>query len=352
MAKAKVVKEANEVGPKLPPSLIGHMSQQKRLIDSFASGKPPHAWLLTGVKGIGKRTTAQLAATFVLNLPNKVETLTKDDFNPHTRLVENGSHPDFSMLQLATDPKAGKQKTEISVEQVRILKESMYKTPSMASNRVAIIDSVDEMNRNSANAVLKLLEEPPANAFIFLVCHNPGRLLPTIRSRCAQLSFQSLSEDEMMHWSYQQIALDQSGDSPTTYTDQDWANALKAANGRPGLALDLLKHDLMPLEAELQDYLTSGFGMEGAQAIAMKIAKSNRDAKTLMKSRLFDWLHQAARSSASKAVSSQNGPISKDTLVDWQDLWEKTDQRFKQAEALNLDERGLWTSVLLGLKQT
>ncbi|MGB0843345.1 MAG: hypothetical protein ACPGVN_01225 [Alphaproteobacteria bacterium] len=339
MAKAKQIKDENEgyVAPLLPPEIIGHQSQQQRLIDSFRSGKAPHAWLMTGNKGIGKRTVAQLMAAFVLDLPNSPNRLVNDVMNSHMRLIENGSHPDCSLLQVATDPKTGKQKTEISVEQVRNLKEGMYKTPSMASSRVAIIDSLDEMNRNSANAILKLLEEPPANAFLFLVCHNPGRLLPTIRSRCAQLSFNSLSELEMQQWVQQ----------AQTHTDfpANFNLALKAANGRPGLAMDMLQNDLLPIEEELQAYLGSKNSSVSPQAIAAKIAKTNRDAKALLKCRLFDWMHEAARTAAIQTSTEDAA------LVDWQKLWETTDQRFKQAEALNLDERGLWTSVLLGLRQ-
>src|SRR6185312_7142559 len=154
---------------------------QDRAVEQFAgaweSRKLHHAWLLAGPKGVGKATFAQAAARRVL--------------------AEAGSHPDMRWLQRLVSEKTGNLARNISVDQVRELGEFMSMTAALSPWRVAVIDTVDELETSGANALLKMLEEPPANTLFFLVSHAPGRLLPTIRSRCRRLDFQKLGDDAM-----------------------------------------------------------------------------------------------------------------------------------------------------------
>jgi DNA polymerase-3 subunit delta' len=178
---------------------------QDRAVEQFASAwasrKLHHAWLLAGPRGVGKSSFAHAAARRALadaagpafDLPG----LQTPDEHPIVRLIEAGSHPDMRWLQRLVNEKTGNLARNISVDQVRELGEFMSLTPAFSPWRVAVLDSIDDLETSAANAVLKILEEPPANTLFFLVSHAPGRLLPTIRSRCRRLEFQALDDDAM-----------------------------------------------------------------------------------------------------------------------------------------------------------
>ena len=178
---------------------------QDKAVEQFASAwatrKLHHAWLLAGAKGVGKASFAHAAARRVLadaagpasNLPGIA---TADD-HPIVKLVEAGSHPDMRRLQRLESEKTGNLARNINVGQVRSLSELLDLSPAMSEWRVAVIDSADDLEPSAANALLKMLEEPPAKTLFFLVSHAPGRLLPTIRSRCRRLQFAKLGDDAM-----------------------------------------------------------------------------------------------------------------------------------------------------------
>lgn len=178
---------------------------QDRAVEQFASAwatrRLHHAWLLAGPKGVGKATFAHAATRRVLAdaagpasaLPG-VET---SDDHPMVKLVEAGSHPDMRWLQRLPKEKGEGLARDITVHQVRELGDFMGMTAALSPWRVAVIDSMDELNREASNALLKMLEEPPPNTLFFLVSHAPGRLLPTIRSRCRRVDFQALDDDAM-----------------------------------------------------------------------------------------------------------------------------------------------------------
>src|SRR6185295_2955189 len=160
-----------------------------------------HAWLLAGPKGVGKASFAHAAARRVLaeaagpefDLPD-IET---EDHHPIVKLVEAGSHPDMRRLERLVHEKTGNLARNITVAQIRELGAFLSLSGALSPWRVVVIDTVDELEASGANALLKMLEEPPANTLFFLVSHAPGRLLPTIRSRCRRLEFQALEDDAM-----------------------------------------------------------------------------------------------------------------------------------------------------------
>ena len=178
---------------------------QDRAVEQFTSAwtsrKLHHAWLLAGPKGVGKGTFALVAAQRVLadaagphsDLPG----LGTPADHPIVKLIAAGSHPDMRWLQRAVNEKTGKLNRNISIKQVRELADLFDLSPALSDWRVAVIDTVDELEPSAANALLKMLEEPPPNSIFFLVSHAPGRLLPTIRSRCRRLDFQTLGADAM-----------------------------------------------------------------------------------------------------------------------------------------------------------
>jgi DNA polymerase III subunit delta' len=181
--------------------IVGQQRAVEQFATAWASRKLHHAWLLAGPKGVGKASFAHAAARRVLaeaaGPPFDLGGVETDDQHPMVRLVEAGSHPDMRHLQRLVNEKTGNLARNISVDQVRELGAFMGMTAALSPWRVAVIDTVDELETSGANALLKMLEEPPANTLFFLVSHAPGRLLPTIRSRCRRVDFQKLDDDAM-----------------------------------------------------------------------------------------------------------------------------------------------------------
>jgi DNA polymerase-3 subunit delta' len=178
---------------------------QDRAVEQFAAAwtgrKLHHAWLLAGPRGVGKATFAHAAARRVLAdaAGPQVDLAgleTRDD-HPIVKLVEARSHPDMRWLKRLPKEKSEGLARDITIKQIRALGEFMGMTAALSPWRVAVIDSMDELNKEASNALLKMLEEPPPNTLFFLVSHAPGRLLPTIRSRCRLLHFEALSDDAM-----------------------------------------------------------------------------------------------------------------------------------------------------------
>ncbi|MEO7411068.1 MAG: DNA polymerase III subunit delta' [Sphingomicrobium sp.] len=179
----------------------GHDRQVERFLTAWRSGAMHHAWLLTGPRGLGKASFARAAAIRLLaeaaGPPPGGEGIDTPPTHPTAHLIAAGSHPDFRLLERIENKTGTALQRNISVEQVRALGDLFSVTPSMSDWRVVVIDSADDLEASAANALLKMLEEPPAKCIFMLVSHVPGRLLPTIRSRCRKLEFQPLGDDVM-----------------------------------------------------------------------------------------------------------------------------------------------------------
>jgi len=180
--------------------IVGQERAVEQFTAAWASRKLHHAWLVAGPKGVGKATFARAAATRILaeaaGPPIEESGLSTPADHPIARLVAAGSHPDMRWLERLENEK-GNLNRNIKVDQIRELGEFLGLTPALSDWRVAVIDTVDELEPSGGNALLKMLEEPPPNVLFLLVSHAPGRLLPTIRSRCRRLDFQSLDDDVM-----------------------------------------------------------------------------------------------------------------------------------------------------------
>ncbi len=181
--------------------IVGQDRAAEKFASAWASRKLHHAWLLAGPKGVGKATFAHEAARRVLaeaagpafDLP----ALETADDHPIVKLVDAGSHPEMRQLVRLVNEKTGNLNRNIKVDQVRELIEFLGLTAALSPWRVVIIDTVDELEGSGANALLKMLEEPPPNTLFFLVSNAAGRLLPTIRSRCRRLDFHELDDGAM-----------------------------------------------------------------------------------------------------------------------------------------------------------
>lgn len=213
--------------PRFVPQVIGHGAAQAHFAQAFAAGKLHHAWLITGPKGIGKASLAYKFAAQVLGQKNLAQS---------ERWIAARAHPDLFVLERQlNDSKPRKLKAEISVDNARGLSEFFSHTSS-GGWRVGLVDAADDLSSESANALLKLVEEPPARCLILLVCHNPGRLLRTMKSRCTRLALRELSETEV-----NQVVLALPLEKTPALDQIEMAARLSA--GSPGRALQLLSSD-------------------------------------------------------------------------------------------------------------
>ena len=230
---------------------------QDRAVEQFSAawkrGALHHAWLLAGPKGVGKATFARAAATRVLAeaAGPAIDAPALDTPADHriAKLVEAGSHPDLRWLERLENERTGNLARNITVDQVRSLGELFDLTPALSPWRVVAIDSIDDLEKSAANALLKMLEEPPANCLCLLVSHAPGRLLPTIRSRCRRLDFQNLSDDALTSILSRHVDLG---------NPRDREEVIRAAGGSAGRALALVQLDLIDLEEAAVAILREG----------------------------------------------------------------------------------------------
>ena len=211
--------------------IVGQDKAVEQFRSAWDGGTLHHAWLLAGPRGVGKGLFAREAALRVLadaagprdGLPG----LAIPEGHPTAKLVAAGSHPDFRILERVENDK-GVLARNISVNQVRGLGDLFDLTPALSPWRAVIIDAADDLEGSAANALLKMLEEPPANCLFLLVAHAPGRLLPTVRSRCRRLEFQRLDDDAMA------AIVDRSAPETTGAQKQ---KIIAMASGSAGLAM-------------------------------------------------------------------------------------------------------------------
>lgn len=237
-------------------SLVGHAAAQAAFLAAVRSGALHHAWLLAGPEGVGKATFARAAALRLLaeasGGPVLPPGLWVPDGHPTRNLVEAGSHPDLRVLARlikANDTGAETVARSITIDQVRSLMPMFATTPSLGNRRVVIIDAIDDLERAGANALLKSLEEPPAGTLFLLVSHAPGRLLPTIRSRCRTLRFSALGEDEVR--GVLRLVLPEADEEEITAT-------ARAGEGAPGRALRFAGLDVAELDQAIDQFMKTG----------------------------------------------------------------------------------------------
>jgi DNA polymerase III delta' subunit len=181
--------------PRLTATLEGHDAAERIVLDAWSQGRLHHAWMITGPQGIGKATLAWRIARFLLSHRRgdgpPPRDLATDPGGEAARLIAARSHPDLFVLERQVNPDTGKLRQDIAVDDVRRVNAFFARTAAFGGWRVVIVDAVDDLNASSANALLKILEEPPPRAVFLLVAHAPGRALKTIRSRCRVLGLRA-----------------------------------------------------------------------------------------------------------------------------------------------------------------
>ncbi|MBT9370093.1 DNA polymerase III subunit delta' [Rhizobium sp. CSW-27] len=241
------------IAPQVNPHLFGHRDAEDFLARFYRSGRSHHAILIEGPEGIGKATLAFRFANHVLSHPDPATAPERlgdpDPQSPVSRQIASGASHNLLHLTRPVDEKTGKARTAITVDEVRRAGHFFSQTSGTGNWRIVIIDPADDLNRNAANAILKILEEPPKRALFLVLSHAPGRLLPTIRSRCLPLKLSPLSRADLAQ------ALTALGHAPDGGRTAE--EVLTEAGGSVSQALKLLNYGGTEIVAAFDEVLNS-----------------------------------------------------------------------------------------------
>jgi DNA polymerase-3 subunit delta' len=239
---------------------IGHDAAISILLTAARGERMHHAWLFCGPQGVGKALVARMVATRLLaessNRPPIDAGVALASSHPTVQLIASGAHADFIWLERLERDK-GTRARNISTDQIRALGPKFALAPSHGQRRIVVIDAVDDLEKSAANALLKSLEEPPAHTIFFLISHAPGRLLPTIRSRCRSLRFAPLNDTDMRAVLCAQL--------PDTAPDE-LERLIAMSEGAPGRALALAGLDITSIDAALSEIARTGDPHNGVRA--------------------------------------------------------------------------------------
>ncbi len=306
-------------------ALEGQDALIARAARAIRAGRVPQAWLLTGAPGIGKATLAYRIARYLLRYgatdagPEDLSVRAND---PVAQQVAAGAHPGLLVLKRGLNPTTGKLMTVLGVEEIRKLSGFFGMTSGAGGWRIAIVDTADDMNDSAANALLKALEEPPARAMLMLLANAPGRLLPTIRSRCQRLDLRPLGDAEM------KAAL---AERLPDLDDDERAALAKLAGGSFGAALSLASEDGLALAAEADRLIDRAASPDivAALALAEKLARM-ADGVDRFGGFLLEVLSDRIRARALTGT---------ERLDRWTSLLEKLKGSFIRTDALHLEPR-------------
>jgi len=287
-----------------------------------------HGWILAGPRGIGKATLAARIARAKLAPEALLDdsSLACDPAHPMVRLVDQRAHPDLFIAERIYDEKKKKVETDLPVDRIRQMTARLQHTASSGHGRVAIIDPADAMNANAANALLKILEEPPADTLILLLANSPGALLPTLRSRCRMIRLRPVATTTLAALLMRDLGLD----------GPEADRLAEAARGRPGYALDLATQDGAEAIRLAEDFLRLCDRGAQIRPIARKFAGKNADSLwPVFRDHLFAQLAEAARAAAMAKPEAEAAPAR--FVIGWERLTELC----SRGERLNLDRVSL-----------
>jgi DNA polymerase-3 subunit delta' len=324
--------------PREARELIGHREGLAAIADGLAVGRLHHGWLIGGLEGIGKATFAYQIAKHLLSPPPQraldAEALARDPGTPAARLVAQLAHPDLVTLRRVHLPDKAKPTTEIPTASVRRAIDMFESTAGGGQWRVCIVDSAEDLNAAGANALLKMLEEPPARALFLIVSHQPRRLLPTIRSRCRALTLQPLPGDEL-DAALRTLAPEAS--------PERLAQAAAMAGGSVRRALTRLNPETAALVLGTRSLLDAlpRIDPKAVAGLADQLThRTGEAAFEIFRETLEEWASDALHAHVS-AGGARLAPLA--------EVWDKTARAIRETDALNLDRRPLVMSIFQDL---
>lgn len=334
--------------PRTTLELTGHDAAEHTFLAAWNSGRVPHAWLVGGPAGVGKASFAFTIARFVLasadQAAGNAKTLAVAADHPTSRLIAASAHPDLMVLEPGQiNPDTGKPVREIVVPQIRKAAQFCRMTPTAGAWRVLIIDTAETMNRNAANALLKVLEEPPARCLILLTSDMPRRLLATIRSRCRLLMLRALGDDQITTL-LRAARPDLTGDALQA--------VVRLAEGSPGRAFALAEGDAAALHTAVDDILRQlpRLHLPSVHAFADRAARgSDEDAGQGVDgfALTLDLLQRHAATAARRAGLA--GGQRRD-VESWLAVWEKLGRLQARTETANLDRKMVLLDAFLAIE--
>jgi DNA polymerase-3 subunit delta' len=321
--------------------LFGHAEAERALLDTYRSGQIPHAWMIGGERGIGKATLAYRMARFVLAHPRPAaaevqaaKSLAVPPDHPIARRIAHQAHSDLLVLERTLNDK-GKLRQDIAVEDVRRAVPFFGSTAGEGGWRVAIVDAVDELNAAGANALLKIIEEPPPRALVLLVSHAPGRALATIRSRCRRLSLRPLGSDD--------VAKAAAAALGRTADDADIAAASRAADGSVARALMLLAGSALELRERVGALLEilPNLDQRALHELGDRLAGTEPATLAAFMDAVNAWM--SARLTQNPRELARMAPVAK--------AWDEINRSAREVEVYNLDRKPFVFSVFDALAE-
>ena len=316
------------IEPRANPALFGHAEAEAVMAGAAGAGRVHHAWLITGPAGVGKATLSFRFARMLLAggaLPN-------DPASPVFRRVAAATHADLLTVERAWDEKRKRMRADIVVDDVRAVADFLRLTPAEGGWRVVVVDGAEHLNRNAANALLKVLEEPPPRAVLLLACAAPGRLLPTIRSRCRRLRLAPLGP----------VAMDAA--LGRVMPDADPASRSRVAalaDGSPGRAMALAEEGGVAISGLVTEVLgqAPGISVVRSYEVADRLARSEGGFGTFM-GLLHEAVGQAVRDAArGREAAGQQRWLGARPLAEWSEVWHALGRLRDETERFNLDKR-------------
>ena len=323
--------------------LFGQARAERELLDAYRADRLHHAWLIGGLQGTGKATLAWRFARFVLTHTDPAAAAVRDapdlgvaPDHPVVRKIAAGAPGDVAVLRRGWNDKTGKFFSEIRVDEVRRMSGLFQQASRAGGYRICIIDTAEDLNSNSANALLKLIEEPPSRSLFLVLAHHPAQVLPTLRSRCRKLTLDPLGPDAAAA-AVRALGPPWSATEPAALEE-----ALRRSGHSVSGALPYLSGERMSLDRDAARLLARlpEVDWAGLHRLAEKVGSDEEDFAVLTGA-ILDWLH-------GRLGAGAGGPR---RLAPLAEVWEKVRRSARDTLALNLDKKTFLFSTFADLAQ-